>query len=107
LARGLAYYRSSLFEEDATPRYYSHRAWPLDPHSFAQGALTFLRLRRYDAEAVEFATRILARGIEELWDEKKRGFRFQKHPNYSQNTIHMRWSQAWMFRALSAYLGSA
>ncbi|MCB1184550.1 hypothetical protein KDM41_14060 [bacterium] len=106
LARGLAFYRARLFENDATPRYYTTSRYPLDPHSFAQGALTFLRLARFDADAVPFAARILQRGSEELWDEKRGGFRFQKHRRYAQKSIHMRWSQAWMFRALCAYLAA-
>jgi hypothetical protein len=104
LANGLRYYRQNLFEADGTPRYYSTRRWPLDPHSFAQGALTFLNLRHLDENAVEFAGCILRRGVEELWDNRRNGFRFQKHKGYSQGIIHMRWSQAWMFRALCAYI---
>lgn len=106
LAAGLAYYRRHLFEDDGTPRYYSTTRWPLDPHSFAQGALTFLRLRRFDDGAVEFAGSILERGVEELWDERRGGFRFQKHAGHAQRIIHMRWSQAWMLRAVCAYLAT-
>jgi hypothetical protein len=106
LAAGLAYYRRNLFEDDGTPRYYSTTRWPLDPHSFAQGALTFLRLQRFSPDGRDFAGRILARGVEELWDEARGGFRFQKHPGHAQQIIHMRWSQAWMLRALCAYLAT-
>lgn len=106
LAAGLSYYRRNLFEDDGTPRYYSTTRWPLDPHSFAQGALTFLRLARFETNAGEFAGRILARGVDELWDEKRGGFRFQKHNGHAQKIIHMRWSQAWMLRALCAYLAA-
>jgi len=104
IARGLAFYRANLFEADATPRYYTTRKYPLDPHSFAQGAITFLRLAAYDSGAEEFAREILLRCVAELWDDGRGGVCFQKHRGYSQGTIHMRWSQAWMFRALCAYL---
>jgi len=104
LSSGLAFYRQKLFDSDATPRYYTSSRFPLDPHSFAQGALTFLRLSRFESRSLDFAGRILARGVDELWDERRGGFRFQKHRHYAQSTIHMRWSQAWMFRALCAYL---
>ncbi|MHB8078579.1 MAG: hypothetical protein ACYDIE_04915 [Candidatus Krumholzibacteriia bacterium] len=107
LARGLRYYRLHLFEADGTPRYYDRSRWPLDPHSFAQGALTFLRLARFDPDGVEFSGRILARGVAELWDERRGGFRFQKHRHHTQGIIHLRWSQAWMLRALCAYLAAA
>ncbi|MDO9695448.1 MAG: hypothetical protein Q7W56_12020 [Candidatus Latescibacteria bacterium] len=104
LRRGLDFYRRALFLEDGTPRYYTTSLYPLDPHSFAQGALTFLSLRRLQPDAVAFADRILGRGIEELWDERRGGFRFQKHRRHTQPAIHLRWSQAWMFRALCARL---
>jgi hypothetical protein len=106
LARGLDFYRRRLFDTDGTPHYYTTTRWPLDPHSFAQGALTFLRLARFQPEARAFAGAILARGIDELWDERRGGFRFQKHASHAQGIIHLRWSQAWMLRALCAYLAS-
>jgi hypothetical protein len=106
LGRGLGFYRDRLFATDGTPRYYVDRAWPMDPHSFAQGALTFLALADLDPGGPEFADRVLARGIEELWDERRGGFRFQKQRHYTQGIIHMRWSQAWMFRALRARLAT-
>lgn len=107
LLRGLSFYRQDLFDLDGTPNYYTTTKWPLDPHSFAQGALTFVRLRHLDPDAISFARIILNRGVKELWDEKKGGFRFQKHPRYTQNIIHMRWSQAWMYRSLCAFLANA
>ncbi len=104
LDRGLEFYRRNLFLDDGTPRYFTTSLYPIDPHSFAQGALTFLRLSCFREDAVEFSGRILQRGIEELWDERRGGFRFQKHRRYAQRAIHMRWSQAWMLRALCGYL---
>lgn len=104
LRRGLEFYRSELFLADGTPRYYTTSLYPLDPHGFAQGALTFLRLRRLQPDAAAFADRILERGIDALWDERRGGFRFRRHRRYTQSTIHLRWSQAWMFRALCARL---
>lgn len=106
VALGLTFYRQRLFDDDGMPRYFEHSRWPIDPHSFAQGALTFLQLARYNDEYTEFARRILAQGIDELWDERHGGFRFQKHRFYSQPAIHLRWAQAWMFRALCAWLAA-
>ncbi|MFH2052585.1 MAG: hypothetical protein ABIK96_08990 [bacterium] len=107
LREGLAFYRSRLFLEDGTPRYYATSLYPLDPHSFAQGALTFLRLKRFDPSGPAFAAAILDRAVAELWDERRGGFRFQKHRYYAQPIIHMRWSQAWLFRALCAHLADS
>jgi hypothetical protein len=98
--KGLRFYREALFEADGTPRYYTNSKFPIDPHSFAQGALTFLQLQRLQPDAVDFADRILRRGIAELWDQRRGGFIFQKQRGYTQRIVHLRWSQAWMFRAL-------
>jgi len=100
IAKGLAYYRTNLFKEDGTAKYFSNSTYPLDPHSFAQGAITLAELHHKEqAEAV------LNKAIEELWDEKRKGFIFQKQSNYSIKQIHFRWNQAWMFKALS-YINS-
>lgn len=100
IAKGLDYYRANLFNKDGTAKYYNNSTYPLDPHSFAQGAITLAKLNHK-----EQAEEVLNKAIEELWDEKKNGFIFQKKKIYSISQIHLRWSQAWMFKALS-YINS-
>ena len=100
IEKGLDYYRANLFNEDGTAKYFSNSTFPLDPHSFAQGAITLAKLNHKDQAKI-----VLKKAIEELWEEKKQGFIFQKHKNYSIKHIHFRWSQAWMFKALS-YINS-
>jgi len=104
ITSGLSYYRDVLFEPDGTAKYYATRKYPLDPHSFAQGAITFLKLTDYYPDGRETAKRILNKGIDFLWDEVKSGFIFQRHRWHKNPVVHMRWSQAWMFRALCLYL---
>lgn len=106
VARGARYYREALFEPDGTARYYPASRYPLDAHSFAQGSLTFLRLSRRDPELRAFAGRILARAVDLLWDDRRGGFAQQRGPRLRDRTIYLRWSQAWMFRALCAWLAS-
>jgi len=106
IRRGLDYYRSELFEPDGTAKYFSHSKYPLDPHSFAQGAITFLKLSRHDPDAIETAGNILSRGIDLLWNERRKGFIFQRYRHYTNPVIHLRWSQAWMFRAISLFLSA-
>ena len=96
IAKGLDYYRANLFEKNGTAKYFSNSTYPLDPHSFAQGAITLAKLNH-----TEQAKKILNKAIDELWDEKAKGFIFQKEKHYSVRQIHLRWSQAWMFKALS------
>ncbi|MCK5131583.1 MAG: hypothetical protein KAR40_05465 [Candidatus Sabulitectum sp.] len=100
IARGLDYYRTNLFNKDGTAKYYNNSTYPLDPHSFAQGAITLAKLNHE-----EQAKAVLNKAIEKLWDENKKGFIFQKEKNYTVRQVHLRWSQAWMFKAFS-YINS-
>jgi hypothetical protein len=106
IERGLAYYRHHLLRPDGTACYHPDRPFPLDAHTFAQAALTCLALREYDPALSDLARRIIDRAITALWDDKHRGFRFQQHVHHRINTIHLRWSQAWMFRAIAEFLAS-
>lgn len=113
VSRGMRYYRRALFAPDGTAWYFPGRPYPLDPHSFAQGALTFLAVAD-DGGGLEnapeadrsFAGRILSRGVELLWNDQRGGFVQQRGPHIRDRTIYLRWSQAWMFRALCAWLAA-
>ncbi len=95
LLKGLGYYRSSLFTENGDAKYFENSLYPLDPHGYAQGAITMKKLNEPD-----FAERILSRAVEQLWDESKKGF-FRKLSKHSrEGLIHLRWNQGWMYKAL-------
>lgn len=101
IAAGLDYYRRTMIEPDGTARYYDTSREPLDAHTFAQTALTLTLLRdriRTDGVGPE---EVLARADDQLWDPGRRGYHFQKAGPFTSRVIHLRWSQAWMFRALA------
>jgi len=98
IGKGLNYYRTKLFTKDGVARYYSNSLYPMDPHSFAQGAITREYLNQH-----EQAEQVLEKAIDLLWDEGKKGFIFQRQKNYSVRQVHLRWNQAWMFKALSIF----
>lgn len=104
ITRGLAYYRQRFFRTDGTPRYYPDRDFPLDGHTVAQSVLTFLALTTYEPDYRRLAERALARGIDELWDESRGHFVTRRTRFLRDVTPYMRWTEAWMFRALSTYL---
>ncbi len=105
LERGLAFYRAHLFGPDLTPYYYADRARPLDSHTVAQAALTFLALADHDARLVGDARTVLELGIARLYDPGSATFAFQRGRWVTDRTAYLRWSQAWMVRALATYLG--
>jgi hypothetical protein len=101
--KGLAFYRDRLFDDEGTARTAPDKAFPLDPHSFAQGALTFLATEDIRPGGAEFACRILGRAADLLWDDRRKGFIYSRGRLTSNRAIHLRWSQAWMLRAICAF----
>jgi hypothetical protein len=98
IERGLGYYKINLFTEDGDAKYYDNALFPLDPHSYAQGAITMMKLNE-----PLFAERVLAMAVNQLWDSKRQGF-IRKNSRYSKDRqIHLRWNQGWMYRALMEY----
>lgn len=97
--RGVRFYADAFFLDDGTPKYCPTVTYPADIHSAAE-AITF-----FADEGGEFAgvaERVLAWTMRNLAD-KKGFFYYQKWPHLTNRVAYMRWSQAWMLRALAAY----
>ncbi len=104
--RGLAYYQAHFFEADGSPRYYDTNRWPLDCHNVAQSMITFLSIHPNEAQ-VALAEQVLRWVLREMWQEKRGYFAYQR-TRYGMNRIpYLRWTQAWMYLALSTYLAFA
>ncbi len=104
IRRGLEFYAAELFDSSGAALYGPGRRFPVDPHSFAQGVLTWLAARRSGFPVLVEPGRIADRAVELLWDAKRGGFRMIRFRGDPSRTIYARWSQAWMFRALAALL---
>ncbi|MEJ2721141.1 MAG: hypothetical protein P8181_08355 [bacterium] len=89
---------SHLFTQDMTPKYYSTRLYPIDTHNFAQGIDTFVTFEHPDR-----ALRLIEKCVDTLWDHDKHYFYYQKTRWYTNKIDYLRWSQAWMFFALTRY----
>jgi hypothetical protein len=98
IERGLAYHMENHFLEDMTPKYYDTGLYPVDIHNFAQGIDTFLTFGY-----PEKAQRLLEKAIELMWDDRKHYFYYQQKRWYKNRINYLRWSQAWMFFALTRY----
>jgi len=100
--RGLAYYLRHFFLPDGTPKYYDTQTYPIDIHAPAQLVITLSRLNRLH-EHQALVDRVMGWTFEKMFD--KRGyFYYQRKKINSSKIPYMRWSQAWMFYALSLYL---
>lgn len=97
--RGLGYHLKNHFLDDMTPKYYDTALYPVDIHNFAQGVDTFLTLGY-----PEKARKLLKNAVGLMWDRKKHYFYYQKKRWYTNRIDYIRWSQAWMFYALTRFL---
>lgn len=102
IEKGFDYYIKNLFEEDGTPKYYDNKMYPIDIHCPGQLFVTLSRLHKFQ-EYRPLAEKVLNWTIKNMQD-KKGYFYYQLKPGMSCKISYMRWSNAFMFCALSYYL---
>lgn len=99
---GFNYYIHNFFEEDGTPKYYDNKMYPIDIHCPGQLFVTLARLHKF-SEYRELADKVLKWTITNMQD-KKGYFYYQLKKGVNSKISYMRWSNAFMFNALSYYL---
>lgn len=100
---GYDFWDQNFFMSDGTPKYYHDKLYPLDIHCAAQGILTYLEFAARDEEGLTKAQRIASWALQHM--RSPQGFFYhQKHRWYTIRIPYIRWSQAWMFYALSTLL---
>lgn len=102
IEKGFKYYVENFFEPDGTPKYYNDRMYPIDIHCPGQLFVTLARLHKY-AEHKRLAVKVLDWTLKNMQD-KKGYFYYQLKPGISSKISYMRWSNAFMFCALSYYI---
>jgi len=102
LEKGLAYYLEYFFLDDGTPKYYHDRTYPIDIHCPGQLWVTLSALDRFAINET-LCRKVADWSIANMQD--KRGyFYYQLKRGVSSKISYMRWSNAFMFNALSYYL---
>ncbi len=99
---GFAYYILNFFESDGTPKYYDNQTYPIDIHCPGQLLVTLSRLGLYDKYG-DIARTVTQWTIENMQD-KEGYFYYQRRKGISSKIPYMRWSNAFMFNALSHYI---
>lgn len=99
--RGFRFYREHFFLPDGSVRYYHDRTYPLDTHCVAQSIITLLDLQDLDPGNESLARSVFDWSAAHMWDEKKHYFYYRILRSCTIRTSYMRWTQAWMFLALS------
>ena len=105
VGKGHAFWEQRFFRDDGAPKYYSDAAYPLDAHGAAQAIVTHVEFACEDSEALEKGRRVTTWALRNLWSPAG-FFYFQIHRFYTVRIPYLRWSQAWMFYALSSLLNA-
>ncbi len=104
IVKGFDYYIRNFFEQDGMPKYYDNKTYPIDIHCPGQLLVTLSTLHRYDSHK-DLADKVLDWTIRNMQD--KRGyFYYQLKQGVSSKISYMRWSNAFMFNAMSCYLAN-
>jgi rhamnogalacturonyl hydrolase YesR len=102
IERGFDFYIKNFFNEDGSPKYYHNQQYPIDIHCPGQLFVTLHRLGKFD-EYRELAAKVLEWTVRNMQD--RRGyFYYQLKKGISSKISYMRWSNAFMFNALSYYI---
>lgn len=99
---GVAYYLNNFFLKNGASKYFNNHLYPIDVHAPAQLVVTLYKLGISD-DYKRLLDRVLKWTIQNMQDKK--GFFYYQKRKYLTNKIpYMRWTQAWMFYALSYHL---
>ncbi|MGZ5192206.1 MAG: hypothetical protein ACXWCZ_14445 [Flavisolibacter sp.] len=100
--KGVEYYVKTFFDEEGRSRYYNNSLYPIDIHASSQLVITLEKANLLGKNRV-LVDRVLKWTIEHM-QSSKGYFYFQKGKYYTNKIPYMRWSQGWIFYALSYYL---
>ena len=103
LKKGVNFWRNMMFLRDGTPKYYSHKTYPINIHCFSQAIISFSKYRKLDREYLEFAKKIANLAISTMQHESGY-FYFEKNRFFTNKIPYFRWSACWMFKALTTLL---
>lgn len=102
LQRGLDFYLSNFFLADGTPKYYHDEKYPIDIHCPGQLLVTMSAVGEFQRNSA-LCEKVANWTLKNMQD--KRGyFYYQVKRVLSSKISYMRWSNAFMFNALSYFL---
>lgn len=100
--RGFKYYTETFFTGEGIPKYYNNSVYPVDVHATSQLIITLSRLGKLNEEK-QLADKVLNWTIDNM-QHASGYFYYQKWKRVLIKIPYMRWSQSWMFFALSVYI---
>ena len=103
IKKGLHYYKNYQFFPSGRSLWRIPKKWPIEIHNQSQGIITFSKLKEFDQDQNKFEETIAHWTIRNM--QSKNGFfYYRKTPLFTNKISYMRWSQAWMFLALTELL---
>jgi hypothetical protein len=105
LTNAYKYFIDTFWLKNGCPKYYHNSLYPIDIHCSAQGIVTCLEMSKYNHKSMPFAMKIAKWAIDNMQDDTGY-FYYQKTKWYTNKISYIRWSQAWMFYALSSLLNN-
>lgn len=102
--RGWDFWTERMFDDQGLPMYYPGRLHPIDVHAVAVAILAFLEFADSVPGAADRAWR-LARWAADTMQDRRGFFHYQITRRYTIRIPYVRWSQAWMQRALTELAG--
>ncbi len=104
LRRGFDFFKQSFIEDSGRPKYYHHRAYPIDSQCAAQTIDTLSTFAADDPEAMELATKVADWSIDNMQDADGH-FYYRIYPGaIKAKTPMLHWAQATMYKALANLL---
>jgi len=103
IKKGADFYLINQFNQDGSSKYRLPKKYPIDIHNQAQGIITFSKLQNHSTNYKNMAGKIVNWTINNMRSNTGY-FYFQKYKFLTNKISYIRWSQAWMFLALTEYL---
>lgn len=95
IQKGYKFYKEHFITKEGIPRFYHNNTYPIDCTAASQTILTSIRFGEWET-AVN-----VAKWMAQNMQRENGSFYFRKFKHYTIKTSFMRWSDAWMFAALS------
>lgn len=103
LTKGYNFYINNFFESDGTPIHFIHNKYPIDIHCPGQLFVTQRSLNISNKEQLALTDKVFEWTVNNMQDPKGY-FYYQIKKGISSKIPYMRWSNAFMFNALSNLL---
>ena len=101
LKKGLLFYTTQQFDKNGRSLWRLPHKFPTEIHNQSQGIITLCRMKNLDKNGLQFADQIATWTIYNMQDRKYGYFYYRKNRLITNKISFMRWSNAWMFLALS------